>query len=84
MDEYRDFFVWLKSFNDYISTTGDRSVALLLCRVPFNGTEDNLPILKNASGSFLPANTASFLQPMDAGITASIKGQYHWEQVLPA
>ncbi len=56
-DEYRTFLEWLKSLDDYILAKKDRSVALLLDLASFPGSEGNLPILRDLSVSFLPANT---------------------------
>ncbi len=78
------FFTWLKSFDDYIGTTKDRSVALLLDNASCHGSRATLPSLQHVTVVFLPANTISFFQPLDARIIASIKRRYHRQQVLSA
>ena len=54
------FFTWLKSFDHYIGTTKDRSVALLLDNAPCHGSKATLPSLQYVTVVFLPANTTSF------------------------
>ena len=59
-------------------------MALLLDNASCHGSHLTLPCLKNVTVIFLPKNTTSFLQPLDAGIIASVKRRYRKEQVLSA
>ena len=67
------FFEWLKRFEAYISKTADRTVFLLLDNFSGHGTKDNLPALASVRVEFLPPNTTSKLQPLDAKIMCSLK-----------
>ena len=49
---------------------------LLLDNFSGHGKKDHLPELQNTKISFLPPNTTSVLQPMDAGIIATLKTRY--------
>lgn len=70
------FFLWLHRFDAYIGTTRNRQVILRLDNASPHGTSDTLPELKNVEVAFLPANTTSKLQRMDAGIIAAFKKRY--------
>ena len=59
-------------------------MALLLDNASCHGSHLTLPCLKNVTVIFLPKNTTSFLQPLDAGIIASVKRRCSREQVLSA
>ncbi len=78
------FFEWLKSFDEFIRTTRDRSVALLVDNASCHGSRTTLPSLKKVTVIFLPANTTSFLQRLDASMIASIKRRFRRQQVLSA
>lgn len=70
------FFSWLQRFNDFVGRTVGRKVLLLLDNCSAHGTEETLPDLENVQIMFLPPNTTSVLQPMDAGIIATLKTRY--------
>ena len=64
-------------FSSYITRTDpDRRVILLLDNCSAHGSEESLPPLDNVEGIYLPPNTTSKLQPLDAGIIASVKTRY--------
>lgn len=70
------FFEWLRRFNEFIARTNGRKVLLLIDNCSAHGTEDSIPKLSNVAVKFLPANTTSKLQPLDAGIIAAWKVRY--------
>lgn len=81
------FFDWLKRFDAFIARTPGRRVLLLLDNFCGHGSPDCLPELCSVEVKFLPANTTSRLQPMDAGIIASLKRRYRtlqYNRVLDA
>ena len=78
------FWDWLLQFDNYIGRFQNRRVALLLDNASCHGTIATLPFLRNVEVIFLPANTTSRLQPMDAGIIASIKQRYKRKQASVA
>ncbi len=49
-----------------------------------HGNYEAIPSLRNVEVVFLPANTTSLLQPLDAGIIAAVKKRYRRCQVLNA
>ena len=67
------FFEWLKLFDDYITKTAGRKVLLLADCASCHGVHSVLPELRSVHLEFLPANTTSLCQPLDAGIIAAIK-----------
>lgn len=70
------FFQWLQRFNEYIGRTTGRRALLLIDNCSAHGTVDSIPSLTNVTVDFLPPNTTSKLQPMDAGIIATFKTRY--------
>lgn len=71
------FFAWLLRFSSFITRTNpNRKVALLLDNCSPHGSKDSLPPLDNVEVYFLPPNTTSKIQPMDAGIIAAVKVKY--------
>ena len=66
-------FEWLERFNAKIARTFCGEVALLIDNCSAHGTLENVPSLSNVEVIFLPPNTTSKLQPLDAGIIASLK-----------
>lgn len=75
------FFEWLLEFDEYIRQSPDRRVLLILDTCSAHGSVNSLPQLRNVSVTFLPPNTSSRLQPLDAGIKASMKLRYRLRQV---
>ena len=70
------FFWWLAKFDAHIGQTTGRQVLLLLVNASCHGVAGDLPQLSNVRVMFLPANNTSLLQPLDAGVVASVKMQY--------
>lgn len=70
------FFDWLTRFDSYIRRTPGRNVLLLLDNFSGHGSHSSLPNLECVQVLFLPPNTTSKLQPMDAGIIACLKRRY--------
>ena len=75
------FYEWLKRFDSIIGTTAGRRVLLLIDNASCHGTESTLPNLDHVQVVFLPKNTTSKLQPMDAGVIACIKKRYRRRQI---
>lgn len=69
------FFQWLLRFDTKMTQRG-RKVLLLLDNLSGHGRVGSLPELISTRVEFLPPNTTSKLQPMDAGIIASLKRRY--------
>lgn len=81
------FFEWLKRFDAFIARTPNRRILLLLDNFSGHGSAECMPALPNIEVKFLPPNTTSRLQPMDAGIIASLKRRYctlQYNRVLDA
>ena len=70
------FFEWLKRLERYIARTPGRKVVLLIDNCSAHGTIENMPELTNMLVLFLPLNCTSKIQPMNAGIIASLKVHY--------
>lgn len=70
------FFAWLNRLDQYVARTPGRKILLLLDNCSAHGTEDDLPPLQNVRVIFLPPNTTSRIQPLDAGIIAWVKRRY--------
>ena len=75
------FFKWLDRFNLLIGSTPGRKVVLLLENCGAHGTVANLPSFSNVQIIFLPPNTTSKFQPMDAGIITATKKRYRQKQM---
>lgn len=60
------FFGWLQRLDAYTGTNSGRKVALLIYRCSAHGTKHNLPGFDNVEVIFLPPNTTSKLQPLEA------------------
>ena len=70
------FFDWLLKFDAYISQTRDRTVLLLVDNASSHGDIRTLPTLQNVRFRYLPPNTTSILQTLDAGLIAALKSEY--------
>ena len=75
------FHVWLTSLDPYVGQTLGRHILLLLDNFLGHGTLSK-PVadLQHITIHFLPANTTSRIQPLDAGIIASFKKHYRTRQ----
>ena len=68
------FNEWLSSFDSYIGKTAGRRAILLIDNASCHGNVSTLPDLHNTKVLFLPKNTTSHIQSMDAGAIALSKG----------
>ena len=75
------FFEWLNQFDEYFGETRDRNGLSLLDNAACDGKNDTIPTLNNVQVLFLPPNTTSIIQPLDAGIIRSLKSQFRKRQV---
>ena len=80
MDDHGSVFECLKRFDTYISKTSGRTALLLLDNFSGHGTTANLPDLASVRVEFLPPNTTSKPQPLDAGIICPLKRRYRSAQ----
>eukprot|EP00171_Calliarthron_tuberculosum_P003120 IDg3120t1 len=78
------FYGWLERFDNFIGQTPGRKVALLLDNCSAHGKPGTLPVLNNVEIIFLPPNTTSKVQPMDAGVIACVKMRYRRFQISRA
>ena len=74
------FSEWLHHFDDYIKRKKNRPVLLLLDNVSSHVTVADTP-LQCVKLHFLPPNTTSHLQPLDAGIIKAFKAYYRRSQL---
>ncbi len=70
------FFEWLHLFDSYVGRTKDRKVLLIIDNASCDGSLDTILDLDNVEVLFLPLNTTSCIQPLDAGVIHSIKSKY--------
>lgn len=70
------FFSWLGRLDRYIGATPGRKILLLLDNCSAHGKKEDLPNLQNVLVEFLPPNSTSKVQPLDAGIIAWVKAKY--------
>lgn len=70
------FHAWLHRFDAYIGRTPGRKVLLLIDNCSAHGCKSSIPELQNVLVEFLPPNTTSKIQPLDAGIIAWVKAKY--------
>lgn len=75
------FFDWLRRFERYIQRIKGRKVILLLDDCSAHGRMETIPEMDNVRVMFLPPNTTSKVQPMDAGIIAAMKMKYRRYQM---
>ena len=78
------FNEWLSSFDFYIGKNAGRCAVLLNDNASCHGNVSTLPDLRKTKVLFLPKNTTSHIQAMDAGVTACIKGRYRRAQIRAA
>lgn len=81
------FFDCLKRFDAFIARTLNRKIPFLLGKFSGHGSRECLPALSDVEVKFMQANMTSRLQPMDAGIIASLKRRYRvlqYNRVLDA
>ena len=74
------FSEWLHHFDDYITRKKNRPVLLLLDNVASH-FPSNVDDLKCVKLHYLPPNTTSQLQPLDAGIIKAFKAWYRRSQL---
>jgi hypothetical protein len=74
------FSEWLHHFDDYIKRKKNRPVLLLLDNVSSHVTAADTQ-LQCVRLHFLPPNTTSHLQPLDAGIIKAFKAHYRRSQL---
>ena len=75
------FAKWLTRFDDYVSRTPGRRVALVVDNATCYGRPETLPHLRNVEIFFLPKNATSRVQPLDSGIIACIKRGFRRHQL---
>lgn len=75
------FFEWLHNFDQHISITRGRRAVLLIDNDSRHGTYQTIPELRSVRVVFLPKRTTSRIQPLDAGIIASVKRRYLRHQI---
>ncbi|SPO27760.1 related to transposases [Ustilago trichophora] len=79
------FTSWLQHLDAHIGQTPGRHILLLLDNFKGHGsTEKPLTELHNITIHFLPPNTTSRIQPLDAGIIAAFKKHYRIRQYSQA
>ena len=78
------FFQWLFRFNAVVAATRQQRVLLLLDNASCHGTLESVPELSHVDIYFLPKKTTAILQPMDAGIIASVMKRYKQKQATNA
>ena len=70
------FFQWLYQFDSYIARTPIMRAVLVLDNCSVHGDIETLPELHHVYVIFWPKNTTARLQPLDAGIIASVKRRF--------
>ena len=78
------FDKWLKEFDNYISRTSVRRVALLIDNASAHAKLDDLPVLLIFEVIYLPKSTTSYVQPLHDGTIASLKEGYRKKQYQQA
>ena len=66
---------YLKNLNSLMRAKG-KKILLLVDNAPTHGKEEEIPSFSNIELFYLPPNTTSHLQPLDAGIINSFKAKY--------
>ena len=75
------FFEWLIRFNSFIRGTIKERELSRIDNCSAHGRISTLPEIDHVEVVFLPPNTISKLQPLDAGIIASLKANYRRRQL---
>ena len=75
------FYKWLSDFDEYISKTRNRRVALLLDNASCHDRTETLPKLHHLDVMYLPARTTSRIQPLDTGVIENVKRKYRRRQL---
>lgn len=70
------FFLWVQRLENYIQKTTGRRILRLVDNCSANGTKETLPTLGSVRVYFLPSNTTSEIQPLDAGIFTLVMAKY--------
>lgn len=70
------FYNWLVRFDDYTGGARNWHVALLTDSWSILGKSETIPALQNVEVVFLPPNTTSKVEPVNAGVVASVKTRY--------
>ena len=78
------FFEWLTYLSTYVAQTPGRRIALVIDNATCHGNSNTIPKHSNIEVVFLPKNTTSRIQPLDAGVIACIKRRYRGKQVKRA
>lgn len=75
------FFEWLRYVDMEIGKTEGRKILLVMDNCSAHGTTETVSQLDHVEVAFLPPNTTSKLQPLDAGIIAAMKVRYRRRQM---
>ena len=78
------FTDWLLEFGDYISQFRERRVALVIDNASCHKKCTEQTKFRNIEIVYLPPNTTSLTQPMDAGVIASMRRRFKRKQVSQA
>lgn len=70
------FYEWLHRLDRYIGKEEGRKILLLIDNCSAHGKQETLPVLQNVRVEYLPPNTTSKVQPLDAGVIAWVKRKY--------
>lgn len=72
---------WMETFDSYVGKTPNRMATLFLYHYSDRGASEMISSLKKVEVTFLPPNTTSRIQPMDAGVITLLKVKYHKSQM---
>lgn len=65
-------FLWLEAFDSYIVEMKDRKSLLLIDNPSNHGTKQPIPGFKNVEVCYLPSNTTSSIQHLEALIVQGV------------
>lgn len=75
------FFQWLRRFASFIfCAEEDRKVQIIIYSCPAHRSRETIQSFHNVEVAFLPPNTTSKLQPLDAGKMTRLKDYYRFNQ----